>query len=131
MENKIDSIKKLHKTFKWKTAKGEILKLNEMIDRHIVFSMRMLYNTYLTKYGFDKIVGGIKYSVISTMKNAKQALYTILIFMFEIETNRKLEGIYNQLYMEMKLNIFEKFGILIKKQKQLSTIQFLIEDKEN
>ena len=121
----LEAIDKLHKEFIW-YGQGGAYRLSEMVDRHLVYSMRMLYNHYLTRCGLNKVPGGIQYSEIRTMKNAKQALRTILIFMYEVETNRQLKGKYLFLYEEMKENILEKAGVAMKKQNDID-VCFLLE----
>ena len=121
----LEAINKLHKEFIW-YGQGGAYKLSEMVNRHLVCSMRMLYNHYLIKHGLSKVPGGVQYSEIRTMKNAKQALRTILIFMYEVETNRQLKGKYLFLYEEMKGNILEKAGVTMKKQNDID-VYFLLE----
>jgi hypothetical protein len=104
----LDSPANLSSQFRWQTQDGRLLTLGQMVDRHLVNSMRMIYNNFLAKHGLDPVPGGKAWLMHN--RSAEEWLRSIVAFMWEIEANRRLSPELARLYGMMKLRILEAVG---------------------
>jgi len=103
------SFREIYKDFVWRSVDQRKYHLWEMEDRHLVYSMRMIFNNFFKHHGLDPVPGGKAWTLVGVRPD-DEWINAFIAFMWEIENYRELKGEYAELYGMMKLRLLEALG---------------------